>query len=81
MRPITLTSLRQNIFQIADRVLASGEAVVIERDGKRLILAPETPPDVLENLPRRHAIIGDADELAELSAWDEQAWRDNQSDL
>lgn len=81
MEQITLTALRQNIFQIADRVLATGEAVVIERDGKRLVLAPEVVPDVLDHLPRRNAIIGDADDLVNISAWDKDAWQDNQNDL
>lgn len=81
MEPITLTALRQNIFQIADRVLATGEAVVIEREGKRLVLAPEPTPDILDKLPRRHAIIGDADDLVDVSPWDEGAWLDNQSAL
>ena len=81
MEQITLTALRQNIFQIADRVLATGEAVVIERDGRRLVLAPEPVAGMLDNLPRRNDIIGDPDALVDLSVWDEHAWRDNQKDL
>lgn len=79
MEKITLTALRQNIFQIADRVLATGEAVVIEREGKRLVLAPEAVPSRLDRLPRRAAIVGDPEELVDLSPWDEAAWRKHQS--
>ncbi len=75
MEPITLTALGQNIFQIADRVLATGEQVVIECDGKRLVLAPEPSPSRLSHLPRRETITGDPEDLDELSPWNEDAWR------
>lgn len=78
MDQITLTALRQNIFQIADRVLATGEPVVIERDGRRLVLAPEPMPSRLSHLPRRKVISGDPEDLVDLSPWDEDAWRKDQ---
>jgi hypothetical protein len=78
MEHITLTALRQNIFQIADRVLATGEAVVIERDGKHLILAPEPVASRLDRLPRRQVIVGDPEELVDLPTWDEAQWLKNQ---
>ena len=81
MEHITLTALRQNIFQIADRVLATGEPVIIERDGKRLVLAPEPSPSRLSRLPRREAIAGDPETLVELSPWNEETWRKNQLPL
>ncbi|MGL1832658.1 hypothetical protein ACKVEX_03525 [Rhodocyclaceae bacterium SMB388] len=79
MEHITLTALRQNIFQIADRVLATGEPVLIERDGQRLVLAPEPMPARLDRLPKRTAIAGDPEELVDVSPWDEREWRKNQS--
>ncbi len=41
MDALSLTELRQNLFQIADGVIDTGEAVVIERRGVRLRLVRE----------------------------------------
>lgn len=79
MEQITLTALRQNIFQIADRVLATGEAVVIERDGRRLVLAPEPGPSRLDRLPRRNAIVGNPDDLVDIQTWNEAEWQESQA--
>jgi hypothetical protein len=74
MNAVTLTSLRQNIFQIADQVLETGEPVVIERNGRHLLLAPERPKLDLRNLPRRHLFNGDPEELVNFKTWDEAEW-------
>lgn len=39
---LTATSLRENIYAILDQVLASGEAVEIERNGRTLRLQRST---------------------------------------
>lgn len=39
--PISLTELRQRLFQLADRVVDSGEPLLIERRGVRLRLIRE----------------------------------------
>jgi len=41
MQNLTLTTLRRNLFQVADQVLATGEPVIIERNGRRLALIAE----------------------------------------
>lgn len=84
MQNLTLTTLRKNLFQVADQVLATGEPVIIERHGRRLALvaepvAPEVPPKKLrslDNLPRRNAIVGDSSDLAEFKVWDISEWRE-----
>ncbi|MGH8145243.1 MAG: hypothetical protein ACREPY_02835 [Rhodanobacteraceae bacterium] len=38
---VTLTELRQRLFQLADRVIESGEPLVIERRGVKLCLVRE----------------------------------------
>ena len=76
METLSLTALRQNIFQVADHVLETGEPVVIERHGQRLVLAPERPASRLDKLPRRNAIVGDPETLVELKVWDERKWRE-----
>lgn len=70
MQTVTLTTLRQNIFQLADQVLETGEPVLIERNGRHLLLVPEKPKLDLSKLPRRNAIIGDPEELVELNVCD-----------
>lgn len=77
MEALNLTFLRQNIFQIADQVLATGEPVVIERHGQRLVLAPEAPARLrVEQLPRRYAIVGNPDDLVNAPTWNEAEWNE-----
>ena len=59
---ITLTELRQRLFQLADNVIESGEPLVIERRGVRLQLVRE---DVLNprggrlsRLVRQNIVVG-----------------------
>lgn len=73
MRSSTLTTLRKNLFQVGDQVLATGEPVIIVRHGRRLALVaepatPEARPKELrslDNLPRRTLFNGNDDDLAE----------------
>lgn len=84
MRNLTLTTLRKNLFQLADQVLATGEPVIIERHGRRLALvaepvAAEASPKKLrslDNLPRRTLFNGNDDDLAEFKVWDISEWRE-----
>jgi hypothetical protein len=74
MEKITLTTLRQRLFQVADRVLHTGVPVAIERRGKRLLLAPErVTTSRIANLKRRKLIRGDAESLvnAKVGKWRE----------
>jgi antitoxin (DNA-binding transcriptional repressor) of toxin-antitoxin stability system len=43
MAELTLTELRKDLFRVADRVLETGEPVVVVRKGRRLVLQPERP--------------------------------------
>lgn len=72
MQKITLTKLRNDLFNVADRVLASGEPVLIERNGQNLLLIPQENPSKIARLTKRALIIGDANDLAELQASDWQ---------
>ena len=74
MQTVTLTALRQNIFQLADQVLETVEPVMIERNGRHLLLVPERPKLDLSKLPRRNAIIGDPEDLVDIKVWDEAEW-------
>jgi hypothetical protein len=73
MQKITLTKLRSDLFQVADRVLASGEPVLIERNGRNLLLIPQTSPSKIARLSSRNLINGSAEDLAEtkVGTWQE----------
>lgn len=73
MQKMTLTKLRTDLFKVADQVLASGEPVLIERNGQQLILATQSAPSKLSRLSARPLIHGKADDLwnAQVSEWQE----------
>jgi PHD/YefM family antitoxin component YafN of YafNO toxin-antitoxin module len=50
MATITLTELRQNLFALADRVAETGEPLVIERRGTRLMLVREAAASPMRRL-------------------------------
>ena len=59
---ITLTELRQKLFQLADAVAESGEPLIIVRNGVRLKLVREDAPvetmGRLARLVQRSVVIG-----------------------
>lgn len=65
MKKLTLTALRQQIFQIADEVLMTGQPVSIERNGKVLLLSPAVDLNKSKSLKlkRRKLISGNAESL------------------
>lgn len=71
--PLRFSQLRANLFQIADAALASGEPVPLERNGQRLWLVPERHASRIDRLPILDIVVGDADELVNLSVgeWNE----------
>lgn len=58
MKKLTLTTLRQRLFEVADRVLETGVPVAIERRGKTLLLSPRAPASKLARLRRRKLVRG-----------------------
>ena len=60
--PISLTELRQRLFQLADQVADTGEPLVIVRNGVRLRLVREDAstgkPGRLARLVKRSVVIG-----------------------
>jgi len=68
------SELRQNIYRILDRVLETGEPVVIERKGRRLRIVAESAPKRLERLrPDPGYLVSDADDLVHVD-WSAE-WR------
>ncbi len=69
---VTASSLRQDIYRILDQVLATGEPVIIERGGRRLLIVPEEPASKLARLvDRRDAVIGDSGDLVNIE-WSQE---------
>ena len=63
MSPITVTSLRENIFKILDRVAVSGVPQEIERNGKKLKIIVEGKVNKINNLVPHKSIIGNPENL------------------
>ena len=78
MKKLTLTTLRQQIFQIADEVLLTGQPVSIERNGKVLLLSPAVELNKSKSLKlkRRKLISGDAESLHTVKVGE---WREPQN--
>ena len=70
---MTVSELRQNIYQLLDQVLDTGVPLEIERKGRKLHIAPESPHDKLDNLKRRNCLVGDPEEIVHMD-WS-QEWR------
>lgn len=74
MHKLTITALRQKLFQVADEVLESGIPVAIQRRGRTLLLVAEAAGKPrLAALKRRKLIKGDAANLAETKVGE---WRE-----
>lgn len=66
-RALSATALRQDLYRVLDRVVATGEPAIVERKGVVLeIVVAARAPD-LGRLPSRpDLIVGDPDELIHL---------------
>jgi antitoxin (DNA-binding transcriptional repressor) of toxin-antitoxin stability system len=71
---VSASTLRSDLYRLLDRVLETGEPLVIERKGRRLRIVAEAAGSRLDRLPRRPgAVTGDPGDLAHLD-WS-QEWR------
>jgi hypothetical protein len=70
---ITASKLRDNVYRVLDEVLATGEPVEIERNGRRLFIVADAAPSRLSRLVRRvELVVGDSEELVHVdwsTAW------------
>lgn len=66
------SELRQNIYRILDRVLETGEPVVIERKGRRLRIVAEDAPTRLARLrPDADYLVADPEDVVHVDWSDE----------
>ena len=74
MEKLTVTALRKHLYEVVDRVLATGVPVEVERHGRTILISPlESDGSILSRLERRHGIVGDPEELVsiEVTQWHE----------
>jgi len=45
MKTVTITEFRKNIFRMIDETLATGEAIVVDRKGARVVIRGEPKSD------------------------------------
>lgn len=69
---LTASKLREDIYRVLDHVLATGEPVEIERNGRRLRIIADDPPSRMSRLVRRDGVVtGNSDDLVHLDWSDE----------
>ena len=67
---IKATQLRQNLYQLLDKILEDGKPLEVERGGQILQIIPAKKRSKFEMLEDRQAINGDPDSLLNLD-WSE----------
>jgi hypothetical protein len=73
--PLSLTTVRSDLYRIVDRVLDTGVPVEIERRGRRVRIAPVRPKSKLDGLVKRPGtIIGDPEDIVHMD-WSGE-WKD-----
>ncbi len=72
--PMSLTALRQQLFNVVDQVIATGIPMEIKRNGHIVKIILDDKKSKLENLVKHDCIVGDPEELVDLSPqeWDEE---------
>lgn len=71
---ITASKLRENVYRILDEVLATGQPVEIERNGRRLLIVADDRPSRLARLVNRSdVVVGDSADFVHLD-WSSE-WR------
>lgn len=72
---MTASALRRDIYRILDRVIETGEPVVVERKGRHIRISAEEAPSRLDSLVLRpDVVIGDSADFVHLdwsSEWTE----------
>ncbi len=63
---VTVSKLRQNIYQLLDQVIETGQPLEIERHGTKLRIVPSEPVSRLARLPKRKCIKGDPEKLVSI---------------
>lgn len=71
---ITASALRSDVYNILDRVLESGDPVIIERNGRQLKIVAVEPTSMFDRLVEHPGyVIGNSDDFVEMD-WSHE-WR------
>jgi hypothetical protein len=73
MEEVSVTTLRQNLFRLVDKVIETGMPLVIKRKGKNLILTPEATTSKLSRLRSRRLVKGKPEALVNIKVGE---WRE-----
>ena len=68
MSQISLTTLRQQLFKVVDRIIKTGVPVEISRRGHKLRIVPMVKNSKLARLTPHKATVGNPEDLVELKA-------------
>ncbi len=68
MSQISLTTLRQQLFKVVDRIIKTGVPVEISRRGHKLRIVPVAKASKLARLTPHKATVGNPEDLVELKA-------------
>jgi len=63
---ITASRLREDIYNILDSVLESGDTVEVVRKGRIIRIVADKPPSRLARLKKRDCITGNPEDLVEI---------------
>lgn len=73
---ISTTKLRQNLYNILDKILESGIPVEIERKGRKLIIMPEEKISIWDKLEKHDDTVkGDSEDFVSMD-WTNE-WNKN----
>lgn len=65
-KPLRATALRQDLYRILERIAATGEPAVVERNGRAFKITAVPATRELAVLPQADLIIGDPDDLVHI---------------
>ncbi len=68
---ITVSKLRENIYQIIDEVLATGRPLEVTRKGRKLRIIPESGEGKLKNLKKHDCLNTPPDDIVHMDWSDE----------
>lgn len=73
--PMSLTALRQQLFNVVDQVIATGIPIEIKRNGHIVKIVLDDKKSKLGNLVKHDCIVGDPEELIDISLqeWSEES--------
>lgn len=77
---MTVTELRKNIFKVFEEMEKTGKPVEVSRKGEKFLIQPvkskKSKLQKLMDFKPRKVVVGDIDEVANMSGWDENDWRE-----